>query len=59
MAAGISLQLPSAQRQAMRDGLEQAGRRVTAEAVDKPFVHVAGYRRDQVGWDGAGEQTPI
>jgi hypothetical protein len=30
-------------------GWNRRGRRVTAEAVEIPFVHVAGYRRDQVG----------
>jgi hypothetical protein len=32
---------------------------MTAEAVDRPFVHVTGDNRDRRGWDGIGETTAV
>jgi hypothetical protein len=33
------------------------GGRVTAEAVGRPFAHVTGDDRGQMGWDGTREAT--
>jgi hypothetical protein len=49
----ISLHFRSARRQAARDGAERRGRRVTPEAVDRPFVHVTPDARGS-GRDGRG-----
>ena len=54
-AAGISLHFPSARRQAARDGRDGRdgrGRRVTADAVGRPFVQVTGDARGRVGMGG-------
>ena len=51
-AAGISLRFRSARRQAAWDGRDGRGRRVTADAVGRPFVHVTANDRDRVGMRG-------
>jgi hypothetical protein len=48
----LSLLLPSTRRQAARDGAERTGRPGTAQAIDRPFVHVTGDDRGQAGMGG-------
>src|SRR6266545_3885095 len=47
-----SLHFPSARRRPARDGRNERGRRVTAKAVDGPFVHVTRDNRCQMGLEG-------
>jgi hypothetical protein len=48
-AAGISLRLPPSDAKPRGTGRSGQGRRVTAEAVSRPFAHVTGDERDQAG----------
>jgi hypothetical protein len=52
MAAGIPSYFPPPDAGPRGTGRNRQGRRVTAEAASRPFVHVTSDDRDQVGTGG-------
>jgi hypothetical protein len=49
MTAAVSLHFPPPDARPRGTGRSRRGRRVTADAVDRPFAHATGDDRDQVG----------
>ena len=60
MVAGIPSTFPPPDARPRRTGRNRRGRKVTAEAVDKPFVHVTRDYWEQVGIgrDSRGDGDP-